>query len=354
MLDKLKKLETEYEELLKRMSDSEIIKNQNEFRKCGKRKSEIEVAVNLYRELKNSEKQMEDAQELLQSGDRELEQMAQEELDEARRRKTELEEKLKTELLPRDPDDNKDCIMEIRAGTGGEEAALFAADLSRMYMRFAERSGWKVEFMSQSEADAGGIKEIIFAVRGSGAYGKLKYESGVHRVQRIPKTEAKGRVHTSAATVAVLPEVEEIDIKIRSEDLRVDTYRSGGAGGQHVNKTDSAVRITHEPTGIVVACQDERSQIKNRAKAMSILRSRLYQHQKDEQVRERHDMRLSQIGSGDRSEKIRTYNYPQDRVTDHRIKANFSNLPGIMDGNIGQIVEKLILEDQARKMAAAG
>lgn len=254
-------------------------------------------------------------------------------------------------LIPKNPDDDRSVILEVRAGTGGEEAALFAAELLRMYLRFAEEQGWKCEILDKADADSGGIKEAICKIEGVGVYGKLKYESGVHRVQRIPATENKGRIHTSAASVAILPEAEEVDIKIRDEDLKIDVFRSSGPGGQSVNTTDSAVRITHLPTGLVVSCQDEKSQLKNKVKAMSILRSRLYAAEQERLAKERGDLRAGQIGHGDRSEKIRTYNFPQDRVTDHRIGENFSNLPGIMEGDIGDIVTLLQERDIEEQLA---
>jgi len=347
---KLQALEDEFTAIEGKLSDPNVISNQAEYKKLNIRHNDLSRVVELFREFKKVEKAVSDTDELLSNeNDEELREMAKEELKNVREQMEKLENDIKVELLPKDPNDAKNCIIEIRAGTGGEEAAIFGANLMRMYMKYLERVGFKAEFMSKSESDHG-LKEVIFKVIGNGAYGRMKYESGVHRVQRIPETEAKGRIHTSVASVVVLPEVEDIAIEIKDQDLRIDVFRSGGCGGQSVNTTDSAVRITHLPTGLVVQCQDEKSQLKNKIKAMSIMRSRLYAAAEEKRHKELGETRLSHIGAGDRSDKIRTYNFPQDRVTDHRIHANFSNLPKIMDGFIDDIIDKLTMEDQARKM----
>ena len=291
---------------------------------------------------------------MAEDSDEEIRTMAREELERLSSRSSELEESLRLQLLPRDPNDDRNVIVEVRAGAGGEEASLFAADLYRMYARYAERRRWKIELMSTSESEAGGLKEVIAEVRGDGAYSRLKFESGVHRVQRVPSTEAQGRIHTSTATVSVLPEADEVEVQIDEKDLRVDVYRSSGPGGQSVNTTDSAVRITHLPTGLVVAIQDEKSQHKNRAKAMSVLRARLLEAEQDRQAAERGEERRSQVGSGERSEKIRTYNFPDDRVTDHRIGLTVHNLPGLLEGDLDRVIDPLSEADQTRRLGELG
>ena len=310
---------------------------------------ELEPLVDLLKQYDKAQQSITDAKDA--SLDGELLEMAQSEAKEAQAQLPDIEKRLRAFLVPADPDDDKSVMMEVRAGAGGDEAALFAAELLRMYLRFAEIQGWKTEMLSQSLTEGGGLKEAECRIEGAGAYGMLKYESGVHRVQRIPSTESKGRIHTSTATVAILPEAEEVDIKIRQEDLKIDTFRSGGAGGQNVNKVESAIRITHIPTGTVVACQTERSQLKNRELAMSSLRSRIYSAEQEKRSKERGDLRSGQIGSGDRSEKIRTYNFPQDRMTDHRIEQSFSNLPSIMEGNFEKVVQTLQEADTEQRLS---
>jgi peptide chain release factor 1 len=350
MQAKIQKLVSEFEEIEKELSNPDVIADQKRFRELRIRHAQLSADIDLFRAYLTASKNLADAEATLASGDVDLRELAEEEKTEAEAKITELEAQLKIALLPKDSNEGKNVIIEIRAGTGGEEAALFAAELARAYFRFAEDNKLAIELMGKSEADAGGLKEIIFKVAGSSAYAKFKFEAGTHRVQRIPATEAKGRIHTSAVTVAVLPEAEELDITISPADIRVDIFCSSGPGGQSVNTTYSAIRITHLPTGIVVSQQDEKSQTKNKAKAMQVLRSRLLAHEEAIASKERGDLRSGMIGSGDRSEKIRTYNFPQDRVTDHRIGQNFSNLPAIMDGDLGDIVEALTEADIAEKM----
>ncbi|MBU0981333.1 peptide chain release factor 1 [Patescibacteria group bacterium] len=352
MKEKLTCLAEEFDSLEKEMANPEVIADQEKYKKLISRRREIERAVELFRELQKNEKVVSDSENMLEEeSDEELRDMAKEELKLAKEKVEELTEELKLELVPKDPDDAKNCIMEIRAGTGGDEASLFAEELGRMYLKYASNNDFRTEMISESPGTQG-MKEMIFKIEGEGAYGRMKYESGVHRVQRIPETESKGRVHTSAASVVVLPEAIELDVEISENDLRIDVFRAGGHGGQSVNTTDSAVRITHMPTGIVVTCQDEKSQLKNKIKAMGVLRSRIYAAEQEKRQKEMGEARLAQIGSGDRSDKIRTYNFPQDRVTDHRIKKNFSNLPAIMDGAIDEIIDSLTLEDQTRKLTS--
>ena len=351
MIEKLRTLATEYDDLQKALQNPDNFSNPKELARIGKRSAELEPLIAMLAEYDAAERAVSYAAEV--KGDADMSALAEEEAAAAPKKIPELLESMRSFLVPKDPDDDKNVIVEVRAGAGGDEAALFAGELVRMYLRYAEDQHWKTEVMDMSNADAGGIKDASVRIEGSGVYGKLKYESGVHRVQRIPETEAKGRVHTSTATVAILPEAEEVDIEIRSEDLRIDTFRSGGAGGQNVNKVESAIRLTHIPTGVVVACQTERSQLRNRMLAMSLLRSRLYAAEQERLAKERGDLRSGQIGTGDRSEKIRTYNFPQDRLTDHRIGQNFSNLPAIMEGDLDDIIEALKKADQDQKLAKA-
>lgn len=350
MFEKLRVIEEKYEELTNRLSDPQIIADHEKYMQLSKEQSELQPIVQKYRQYKGLIKNLKEAEELCKSGDAELKELAEEEIENIKEKLPAIEKELKLLLLPRDPRDEKNVILEIRAGTGGEEAALFAADLFRMYSRYAERKNWKVEFIDSSPTGLGGFKEIVVSIQGRRAYSRLKYESGVHRVQRVPVTETSGRIHTSAATVAVLPEVEDIDIRIDEKDLKIDTYRASGAGGQHVNKVSSAVRITHLPTGIVVQCQDERSQHKNREKAMRVLRARLYEIRMSEQEKEISETRRSQIGSGDRSERIRTYNFPQNRVTDHRIGLTLKKLDQVIEGDLDELIDALITHFQAEAL----
>ena len=351
MLTKTEKIKERFEELTKFISDPDIIADNRTWQKYAKERSELEEIVEARDKLESLVKQQKDAEEALKNEtDKEMLELFNEEFYSLKKQIEELEKEMQILLLPKDENDEKNVIIEIRPAAGGDESALFCYVLMKMYTRFAERHNWKVEVIDVSETELGGIKEAVFMIKGKGAYSRLKYESGVHRVQRVPETESQGRVHTSTSTVAVLPEVEEVDFEILDKDLRIDTYRSSGAGGQHVNKTESAIRITHIPTGMVVACQDERSQIKNRERAMSILKSKLYSFYKEQQDSAVREDRKNQVGTGNRNERIRTYNYPQGRITDHRINYTVYNLDGFLDGDIGELLDELAREDQQRKL----
>ena len=348
MFQKLEDVEKKYIDLTEKISDPEIISRQNEWKVMMKEHSELEPIVEKYREYKKVEKNLEEAKEMM--NDPELKELAETEMLEAKEKLPKIEEELKILLIPKDPDDDKNVICEIRGGAGGDEAALFAGTLYRMYSMYAERKHWKLEVLNENETELGGYKEISFMISGRGAYSRLKFESGVHRVQRVPDTEASGRIHTSTATVAVLPEVEDVDIELNPADIKMEVFRSSGAGGQHVNKTSSAVRLIHIPTGMVAECQTERSQVQNREYAMRMLRSRLYEKEKQERDAKLANERKTQVGSGDRSEKIRTYNYPQGRITDHRIGMSIYQIEDFLNGNLDEMIDNLIAADRAEKL----
>jgi len=351
MFDRLEVIENRYEEISLKLSDPSVIANQDEYKKLIKEYSDLEEIVEKYREYKKVIKDIDDTKKLREEKlDKEMHEMVEAELAESEEKRKQIEKELKILLLPKDPNDDKSVIVEIRAGAGGEEAALFAGVLFRAYTKYAESKRWKVEMLDSNPTELGGFKEVIFTIEAKGAYSRLKFESGVHRVQRVPTTEASGRIHTSTVTVAVLPEVDEVDVEINPSDLQIDTFRASGAGGQHINKTESAIRITHIPTGLVVTCQDERSQHKNREKAMRVLRSKLYNMAQEQQNSELAQARKSQVGTGDRSERIRTYNYPQGRVTDHRIGLTLYKIDEILDGDFDEIIDALITTEQTGKL----
>jgi peptide chain release factor 1 len=353
MLERLDSIEKRYEELSELMAQPEVSLDFERLQNLARERATLEEVVTKYRQYKTTMKSLEETQAMLSQGlDEDMATLAKEEIENLQGKRERLLQEIKTALLPRDPADKKDVIVEIRAGAGGEEAALFASSLFRMYSRYAATKGWKVDILNSNETGIGGFKEVIFEIKGKGVYSRLKYESGVHRVQRVPVTESSGRIHTSTATVAVLPEAEDVEVAVDPSDLRIDIFRSGGAGGQNVNKVSSAVRLTHIPTGMVVVCQDERSQLQNKIKAMAVLRARLLDQERQRQFQEVTDSRRSQVGTGDRSEKIRTYNFPQGRVTDHRIGLTIHNLEGILEGDLEDIIDAVATADQAKQLEA--
>lgn len=352
MFDKLEDLLIRFQELIEELNDPHVINDQNRFRKLMKEQNDLSAIVEKFKEYKATKAAIEDSLMILdEENDEEMRELAKEELNECKQKIVDIEEQLKILLLPKDPNDEKNVIIEIRGGAGGDEAALFAAELFRMYSRYAERQRWKIDMMNLNENGLGGFKEVVFMINGKGVYSKMKYESGVHRVQRIPVTESGGRIHTSTTTVAIMPEAEEVDVELNLNDCKFDVFRSSGNGGQCVNTTDSAVRLTHLPTGIVISCQDEKSQLKNRDKALKVLRSKLYDIELEKAHNAEAEARKSQVGTGDRSEKIRTYNFPQGRVTDHRIKLTLHRLDSILDGDLDEVIDSLIAADQAAKLS---